>query len=85
MGIVTTSSETAFGHAPEKIYDFVTNPANWTKTYPGSAHIGELPDELPLRVGDTWTESGPDGDRIFRWHLAIAMRPTMWVFNSVGR
>lgn len=85
MGIVTTSSETTFNHPPEVIYDFVTNPANWTKTYPGSAHIGGLPETLPLRVGDTWTESGPDGNRIFTWHLAIAMRPTMWVFNSVGR
>ena len=43
LGIVTTSSETAFSHTPETIYDFVTNPANWTKTYPGSAHVGELP------------------------------------------
>ncbi len=85
VGIVTTSSETAFSQPPEVIYDFVTNPANWTKTYPGSAHIGDLPEQLPLKVGDTWTESGPDGDRIFTWHLAIAMRPTMWVFNSVGR
>jgi hypothetical protein len=85
LGIVTTSSETAFSHTPEVIYDFVTNPANWTKTYPGSAHVGSLPEELPLKVGDTWTEAGPDGDRIFSWHLAIAVRPTMWVFNSIGR
>ncbi|MGV0643285.1 SRPBCC family protein [Mycolicibacterium sp. XJ879] len=85
MGIVTTTSETTFAEAPEVIYDFVTNPANWTKTYPGSAHIDGLPADLPLKVGDTWTESGPDGDRIFTWHLAIAMRPSMWVFNSVGR
>ena len=85
MGIVSTSSETAFSQSPEVIYDFVTNPANWTKTYPGSAHVGELPKDLPLRVGDTWTEAGVDSDRIFTWHLAIAMRPTLWVFNSVGR
>lgn len=67
------------------ICDFVTNPAKWTKTYPGSAPVGELPKDLPLRVGDTWTEAGADSDRIFTWHLAIAMRPTLWVFNSVGR
>jgi hypothetical protein len=85
MGIVTTSSETAFNYPPEVVYDFVTNPTNWTKTYPGSTHVGGLPEHLPLEVGDGWTESGPDGDRIFSWHLAIAMRPTMWVFNSVGR
>jgi hypothetical protein len=34
LGIVTTSSETAFSRSPEVIYDFVTNPVNWTKTYP---------------------------------------------------
>ncbi|MGE2730536.1 SRPBCC family protein [Mycolicibacterium vaccae] len=84
MGIVTTTSETAFTQSPEEIYDFVTNPANWPKTYPGSAHVGKVPDKLPLEVGDTWTETGPDGNRIFTWHLAIAMRPRLWVFNSVG-
>jgi hypothetical protein len=85
LGIVTSSSETAFARSPEILYDFVTNPANWTKTYPGSAQIDKLPEELPLQVGDTWEESGADGEQIFTWHLAIAVRPTLWVFNSVGR
>jgi hypothetical protein len=85
VGIVTTSAETAFARPPEVIYDFVTNPVNWPKTYPGSAHITNLPDDLPLKVGDSWQESGADGDRIFTWHLAIAMRPKLWMFNSVGR
>jgi Polyketide cyclase / dehydrase and lipid transport len=85
LGIVTTSSERVFSHPAESIYDFVSDPTNWTKTYPGSAHIAGLPERLPLLVGDTWTESGPDGNRIFTWHLAMAMRPRLWVFNSVGR
>lgn len=85
MGIVTTTSETAFAYPAETLYDFVTDPANWTKTYPGSAHIGALPADLPLKVGDTWTEAGPDGERIFTWHLALATRPKLWVFSSVGR
>ena len=84
MGIVTTTSETAFARSPETIYDFVTNPANWPKTYPGSAHITNLPVALPLKVGDTWQESGADGDRIFTWQLAIATRPKLWMFNSIG-
>lgn len=85
MGIVTTSSETTFAYPPEVVYDFVTNPANWTKTYPGSNYVGNL-DNLPLQVGDTWEEGGPTGgDHIYSWHLAIAMRPKLWVFNSVGR
>lgn len=84
MGIVTSTSETAFTQSAETVYDFVTNPENWTKTYPGSAHIGKLP-ELPLRVGDTWEEAGPDGDRVFTWQLAAAVRPTLFVFTSIGR
>ena len=85
MGIVTTSSETVFSQSPETIYAFVTNPANWTKTYPGSTHIRGLPETLPLKVGDTWTEAGEDGDRIFTWQLASAMPPKLWIFTSVGR
>lgn len=84
MGIVTTSSATAFTQPAETVYDFVTNPVNWTKTYPGSNYVGKL-DELPLKVGDTWEEGGPDGERIFTWHLAMAVRPTLWMFTSVGR
>jgi hypothetical protein len=84
LGIVTTTSETAFIQSAETVYDFVTNPENWTKTYPGSAHIGNLP-ELPPKVGDTWEEAGSDGDRIFSWQLAIAVRPSLFVFTSIGR
>jgi hypothetical protein len=85
LGIVTTSSETSFSYPPETVYDFVTNPANWPKTYPGSAHVGDLPDRLPLTVGDSWTESGADGARIFTWQLAVATRPKLWMFTSLGR
>ncbi|OBJ08553.1 polyketide cyclase [Mycobacterium sp. 1465703.0] len=84
MGIVTSTSETAFTQSAETVYDFVTNPQNWTKTYPGSVHIGNLP-QLPLKVGDTWEEAGEDGDRIFSWQLAAAVRPTLFVFTSIGR
>lgn len=84
LGIVTTRSETAFTHSAETVYDFVTNPANWTKTYPGSAHIGELP-QVPLKVGDTWVEAGPAGDKLFTWQLAMGVRPKLFVFTSVGR
>lgn len=84
MGIVTTSSETAFHFPPEVIYDFVTNPANWTKTYPGSSYVGNL-HNLPLKVGDKWEEAGEDGNKIFTWHLALSTRPHLWMFSSVGR
>lgn len=85
MGIVTTSSETAFTHPAGAIYDFVTNPVNWAKTYPGAPRITGVRETLPLQVGDTWQEAHPTQDRVFTWQLAIASRPRMWVFSSVGR
>jgi hypothetical protein len=87
VGIVTTSSERTFIHPPELLYDFVSNPANWTKTYPGGPQIRNVPEQLPLKVGDTWDEAHPDPekDRVFTWQLAMAMRPRLFVFNSVGR
>jgi hypothetical protein len=87
VGIVTTSSEASFALSPETIYDFVSNPANWTKTYPGGPLIHNLPDGSPLKIGDTWDEADPrpQRDRVFTWQLAIAVRPTLFVFNSVGR
>jgi hypothetical protein len=81
LGIVTTSSETAFTQSAEAIYDFVTNPVNWAKTYPGGPRITGVRDTLPLRVGDTWQEAHPTEDRVFTWQLAIATRPRMWVFR----
>ena len=75
MGIVTTSSATAFNQSAAAVYDLATNPANWPKLYPGSAHVGEVPTHLPLQVGDTWTEAGQDANLIFTWQLAIATRP----------
>jgi hypothetical protein len=84
MGIVTTSSESVFTQSPEIIYDFVTDPTNWTKSYPGNPRITNVP-ELPLKVGDTWDESHSEQDRTFTWQLAVAMRPRLWIFNSVGR
>lgn len=87
MGIVTTSSQNVFSQSPETIYDFVTNPSNWNKTYPGGPDNRNLPDRRPLLVGDTWDEAhpDPDKDRVFTWQLAIAVRPSLFVFSSVGR
>ena len=84
MGIVTTTSETTFDHPPETIYEFVTNPGNWPKTYPGSTQIAGVERSLPLKIGDSWTEAGSKGE-LYTWHLAIAMPPKLWVFNSVGK
>ncbi len=82
MGIVQVSSETAFQNKPEEIYDFVTDPRNWVKVYPGSEMI-EGVEELPLKVGDIWHEAGSSPQR-YSWRLITAQRPWRWVFQSYG-
>jgi hypothetical protein len=84
VGIVTTRSEAAFTQSVEDVYAFVTDPTNWPKTYPSSRKVGGLVHELPLKVGDMWTEAGPKGE-LYTWHLAMAVPQKLWVFNSVGR
>jgi hypothetical protein len=84
MATVTLVSETAFDHPAEKIYDFVSNPANWVKTYPGSTHEEGLPAAEALKVGDTWTETGPSGDH-YSWQVSMTNRPTLWVCETTGR
>ncbi|OSC26987.1 hypothetical protein B8W69_15005 [Mycobacterium vulneris] len=46
MGIVSTTSETAFTQSAETVYDFVTNPRNWTKTYPGQLFLQANPAKI---------------------------------------
>ena len=65
MGFFSIQSETAFSYPAEVIYDFVSNPDNWGRTYKGSGGMkeGEKLD-LPLKVGDVWTEKGTDDVRL---------------------
>lgn len=85
MGILTTSSDTTFAQSPEALYDFVTDPRNWPRTYPGSGAIEGI-ETLPLQVGDVWSEAGILGDLHCRytWRLVTAERPWRWEFRSVG-
>ena len=84
MGIVTMVAEAGFEFPAETVYDFVSNPANWVKTYPGSEDEEGLPPELPLKVGDCWTETGPRGE-CYSWQVAMAHRPELWVCHTLGR
>src|SRR5260221_9777790 len=84
MGTVTLVSEASFRQSAEEVYDFVSNPANWVKTYPGSMHEEGLPSDKPLRVGDSWTETGPGG-ALYSWQVAMTVRPTLWVCYTTGR
>ncbi|MCD2197477.1 SRPBCC family protein [Actinomycetospora endophytica] len=85
MGIIATSSETTFRQSPEELYDFVTDPRNWPKTYPGSAGIEGI-ESVPLQVGDVWSEAGKleDLECRFTWRLVTAERPWRFEFRSVG-
>lgn len=84
MGIITMVAQAAFDHTPEVLFDFVTNPANWVKTYPGSKEEEGLPPEMPLKAGDCWAETGPRGER-YSWQVATTLRPSLWVCNTLGR
>ncbi len=84
MATVTLVSERAFDHPAEDVYDFVSNPQNWVKTYPGSTHEEGLAPNKALKVGDTWTETGPSGDH-YSWQVSMTNRPTLWVCETTGR
>ena len=85
MGIVTTTSETAFTQSAETVYDFVTNPANWTKTYPGSAHIGSLPQLPAARSATPGRRPDPTGTGSSAGSSPPPCGPTLFVFTSIGR
>lgn len=87
MGSFSATSETAFTRPAEQLYDFVSDPENWPKTYSGSAGIEGLPTGRALRFGDTWTEIveiGTEFSGRFIWCLTVAERPWHWEFRSVG-
>lgn len=86
MGVFSITSETAFAQSPEVIYDFVSNPANWGRTYKGSGGVHQHL-ELPLKVGDTWTEKVdlPPNTYLSTWTLITAVRPRKWVFQQTNK
>ena len=83
MAIVMTVNQTQFSQSPEAVYDYVSNPGNWPSAYPGSVHEEGLKSGAPLRIGDTWVETGPHGE-LYSWHVAIAVRPRIWVCSTFG-
>lgn len=86
MGRITIESETVFARPPEQIYDFVSNPANWGRTYKGSGGVhNNIQLDLPLKFGDKWTEPLPLAENTYvaTWTLITAIRPRKWVFQQV--
>jgi len=85
---MSVTSETIFNYPPEVIYDFVSNPENWGRTYKGSAGVAQDQKlELPLKVGDTWTEKVVLGDSVYHpiWVLEIAERGRKFSFRQVNK
>jgi hypothetical protein len=93
MGKFSITSETAFSHPATAIFDFVTDPSNWGKTYKGSG--GMHPKQarnltLPLKFGDEWTECVdlPPNTYLSTWRLITVDRPRKFVFqqhNNIGQ
>lgn len=86
MGKFTIESETAFAHSPEKVYDFVSNPANWGSTYSGSGGVHQDL-RLPLQVSDEWVEKVtlPPNTYSSKWRLVHAARPRKFTFTQVNK
>ncbi|MDP9090253.1 MAG: SRPBCC family protein [Pseudomonadota bacterium] len=87
MGSFTAESQTLLHHPAEAIYDFVSNPHNWPKTYKGSAGIADAL-TWPLKVGDSWTELIKVSETFScrsSWTLIIAERPRKWAIQQVDR
>ncbi|KAF2486136.1 hypothetical protein BDY17DRAFT_307686 [Neohortaea acidophila] len=89
MGNFSITSETVFAHPAERVYDFVSNPGNWGRTYKGSGgmHEGSKHLKLPLQIGDTWMEKVdlPPNTYHSEWTLITARRPTKFVFQQINK
>jgi hypothetical protein len=88
VGYFTAGSQNVIHHSAEDIYDFVSNPHNWPKTYKGSAGMIGVT-SVPIKIGESWTEQikvGKDGFECrSTWKLIIAERPRKWAIQQVDR
>ncbi|CZT23300.1 uncharacterized protein RCC_09011 [Ramularia collo-cygni] len=88
MGVCTATSTSFIPFTPEQVYDFITNPHNWPKTYKGSAGM-QQDLNIPIQPGEEWVETVRLGDNIYysKWNLKTAIKPMKWVFlqtNGIG-
>ena len=87
MGVMTATSSTIFNYPPEIIYDFVSNPSNWGRTYAGSSGLPPGQNlSLPLKVGDIWTEKVALPNNTYHPQLIfeIADRGRKFAFRQVN-
>ncbi|KAK4499767.1 hypothetical protein PRZ48_007953 [Zasmidium cellare] len=87
MGKFSITGETVFDYPAEVVYDFVSNPHNWGKTYKGSAGMQDRNLKVPLQLGDTWTEKVtlPPNMYLSTWRLITAERPRKFAFQQTNQ
>ncbi|CAK3847221.1 Hypothetical predicted protein [Lecanosticta acicola] len=88
MGRFSITSETAFSHPPEVVYDFAANPNNWGRTYKGSGGMHKDV-KVPVEFGDVWTEKVdlPPNTYYSTWTCIRKERPWSFVIqqqNHIG-
>lgn len=81
MGVSVATSTSLLHFTPEQVYDFITNPVNWNKTYASSAGMQQNL-KIPLQIGDTWVETVSLSNNKYyaKWELKMAIKPFKWVF-----
>lgn len=86
MGKFSITGETVFDYPPEVIYDFVSNPHNWGRTYKGSGGMQDRNLKVPLQLGDVWTEKVdlPPNTYLSTWRLITAERPRKFAFQQIN-
>lgn len=88
MGVCTATSTSLIPFTPEQVYDFITNPHNWPKTYKGNAGM-QQDLNIPIKLGEEWIETVGLGENRYysKWNLKTAIRPSKWIFlqtNGIG-
>lgn len=85
MGRNTAFASTVLPYSREQVYDFVSNPHNWPRTYKGSGGIQQHL-ELPLKIGDKWTEKVSLAKKTYysEWTSITAIRPSKLLFEQVN-
>lgn len=85
MGVCAATSTSLIPFTPEQVYDFITNPHNWPKTYKGSAGM-QQDLSLPIKEGETWVETVGLGSNQYysKWSLKTAIKPSQWIFHQTN-
>ena len=85
--------EIVIAASPDRVFDYVTNPATWIKWYPLTTGV-EWAHGRPAKVGETWDEHVhmllahtqlPIWKGVFSWRVVATDRPTRFVYDGVAK